>query len=371
MGQHHGFGIHLPNGDMDLSKFSDVVGDGCYTLLHPQAGVLGELRRRQPSALVLVRMYTPNWCALDPRQWARDCAEVYRQVKGYTKHLTWANEQQLRDESGGVIGADAGHRATADDYRKIHTWNLAWLDEFKRQAGCADAILHYPAFATGHSDDQNDYGFVGLDICRPGIEQCHILDRHYYWDVNAGPEDKWGCQRIALAHALFPDHPIFVSEAGNFAVTDPRSPEQYAKAGYVWQALSYCLGWTYFIGADPTRAHQANDMSRNEDIFTALRNTTRMPKADILYTTSTGGTPVTAPSPQFVLGFKTFHDIIPAVIGDPLSNETGFVVDGQYLGQAQRTTNGVLQWLKAGNVMFFISNDGSVWAWNNGSPKAA
>src|SRR6185437_6940492 len=53
---------------------------------------------------------------------------------------------------------------------------------------------------------------------------------------------------------------------------------------------------------------------------------------------------------QFVLGFKTLHDLIPNVVGDCRENERhdGFTGDG-----LQATTKGLLAWRKADNVTAF------------------
>jgi hypothetical protein len=53
---------------------------------------------------------------------------------------------------------------------------------------------------------------------------------------------------------------------------------------------------------------------------------------------------------QFVLGFKTLHDLIPNIVGNCLENErhNGFTGDG-----LQATTNGLLVWRKADNFTAF------------------
>lgn len=273
MGRHL-WGIHLPNGDMDLGTHIDTIGDGCYTLLHDQAHVLQELRRRCPHALILVRCYVRNWAERSPESWAAECAAIYEGIKPYTNHITWANEQNLRDESGGTYGAPGIQES---DYHAINDWNYRWITAFNADPRTAGAILHYPAFASGHSDDQNDYGYVGLEICRPSIQRCHVLDRHYYTSLDRPIDDLWnGTTRITLAQKLFPNMPIFISETGNFATSDPRTPDHYMQVGYQWQGMSGILGFTWFIAADPTHAHAQNDMSKNPGIAEAIRKAVKI-----------------------------------------------------------------------------------------------
>lgn len=73
------------------------------------------------------------------------------------------------------------------------------------------------------------------------------------------------------------------------------------------------------------------------------------------------------PPYQFTLGFADFAKAIPGEIGEPLNNETAWVVDGEYVGQVQRTTKGILQWIKELNYMSFLARDGHIYAYNGGN----
>lgn len=64
--------------------------------------------------------------------------------------------------------------------------------------------------------------------------------------------------------------------------------------------------------------------------------------------------------PQFVLGFKVLHDMIPDIVGQPLENEHYNPLNGDSL---QGTTNGLLVWRKADNFTAFT--DGTT-TWVNG-----
>lgn len=57
-----------------------------------------------------------------------------------------------------------------------------------------------------------------------------------------------------------------------------------------------------------------------------------------------------AQSCTFILGFKTFHDLLPAIVGTCEDDEQHSPANGDGL---QRTTNGLLVWRKADNVTAF------------------
>jgi hypothetical protein len=63
---------------------------------------------------------------------------------------------------------------------------------------------------------------------------------------------------------------------------------------------------------------------------------------------------------QFVLGFKILHDLIPAITGDCLTNETHNPTNGDGL---QLTTRGLLVWRKADNFTAFTDGHQT---WVNG-----
>lgn len=63
---------------------------------------------------------------------------------------------------------------------------------------------------------------------------------------------------------------------------------------------------------------------------------------------------------QFVLGFKTLHDLIPNIVGLPLEDQHFDPATGDAL---QKTTNGLLVWRKADNFTAFTDGTNS---WVNG-----
>jgi hypothetical protein len=75
----------------------------------------------------------------------------------------------------------------------------------------------------------------------------------------------------------------------------------------------------------------------------------------------TGANYIVSAAPcEFMLGFKTLHDLIPAIVGDCTSDELHNPDNGDGL---QLTTNGLLVWRKADNFTAFTD---SLTTWVNG-----
>jgi hypothetical protein len=63
--------------------------------------------------------------------------------------------------------------------------------------------------------------------------------------------------------------------------------------------------------------------------------------------------PTLAGNCQFVLGFKSFHDLMPGIVGDCVATGHHNPQNGDGL---QETTNGLLAWRKADNVTAFTDS---------------
>ncbi|MFH0902261.1 MAG: hypothetical protein V2A73_16645, partial [Pseudomonadota bacterium] len=173
-------------------------------------------------------------------------------------HVTPANEQNLETEGGGW---------TAEWYTRINWWNLEWAAEFMAQTGCPKERLHWPAVAYGHSDDQNDLGYIGLDICRESIEAYGVLNSHPYWFAADQVLDRFRGHRFELLHDLFPDKPIFCAESGGMNVLRATAPAEIIQWFESLYAYDYVLAGTPFIAQDPTGQHSINDWSRRPEIL--------------------------------------------------------------------------------------------------------
>ena len=269
-------GLHIANVATDDAWRE--IDWGAYTLLHDQRALLPTLPKDR---IKLVRFYLPDWYHTGARAWAELIADVYnRGVKQWTKHITWANEMNLRDEGHPLARLYTDHprnmrmqeifdaqkwlvERNSDSasviypprsvYEDIRDWNLTVIKELRRL--CPDAILHFPALSQGHSDDQNDAGYVGFEILRPAVEACDYLDVHTYWNGEANRESVYYGKRYEKAHSLFPNKRLFVSEFGSDVDMQSDNGQDYVAwlqalpsyiegaCAFIWDSDSANAGW--------------------------------------------------------------------------------------------------------------------------------
>jgi hypothetical protein len=287
-------GCQVPNGPFTPADVVEVFGEGVFIIMQGELDKLPELRDKAPGAFIVIRFYLPNWYAVDAFSWADECWKIWTQVNESDEQkrrncdladaFTWANEQNLKDESGGLIGSSPGDMIKPGHYEIIRDWNLNFLDRWSILEATANLRLPYrrvfPALAMGNSDDQDDGGGVGLEILQPVIDRCHFGAIHPYWQPGK-LEDEWvGLGRIKKQLNFFKNLPIIVTETGNFAVTAEESPREYQRAYYLLQGNPRIFGFCYFIFADPTKHHQANDMSRNAKIYDYLKSTIQIERVE-------------------------------------------------------------------------------------------
>lgn len=286
----HKWGCQTPNGEpFNTGDIVDTFGDGFYVIMQGEFNRLPELRRAAPGALIMARFYLPNWYGTVPSAWALEIANVLDQVNtnGDAPHYrnrdlidcyTWGNEQNLKVESGGQIGSSPGDMIKPGQYEIIRDWNLSFLNAIDA-TDCANVPRVFPALAMGNSDDQDDGAGVGLEILQPVIERCDYGAIHPYWNADKPLNDEWyGLGRVDKQLPFFAKLPVLVTETGNFAVGRDNADFQYVAAGYKFQGYPQIFGFAYFIWSDPTKSHQANDMSRNPKIALAIRRATKTPR---------------------------------------------------------------------------------------------
>ncbi len=207
-------GIHFPNaGFRNLDALWSIPWDH-FVMLDINRDWVPEIRLRFPRATILVRAYLENWAETDPIGWARSIASWADELRPFGIELTFANEQNLAVE-GHPLGARPGAEyPPASLYQDILHWNLAVIRELR--ALLPWVTIHFPALSQGHSDDEPDGGYLGFEILREAITLCDVLDVHVYWDENRSEQRQsvYFAERYRLAHALFPEMPLFVSEAG-------------------------------------------------------------------------------------------------------------------------------------------------------------
>jgi len=243
----------------------------------PRRRLLDVWRARYPDGVMAMRVYTPDWTTLDPVQWAARCVELYDEVKHLTRHLTFANEQNLPQEAPShAPNHPPQYFWSKEWYQKIALWNEVVIDALREAR--PEMKIHWPAFAAGHSEDQDDNGdgTIGFEICRRGIEKCDILDIHCYWHNTDELYNKWEWfgGRFMRAHRIFPTLPIFISECGGFQW------QSEALADQMTYYLSRLYDYDYVIGATPFiwdsgPEHDINRWWGNERLIQAV---TSMPK---------------------------------------------------------------------------------------------
>jgi LysM repeat protein len=223
-------------------------------------------------------MYLQNWFDKNPEDWSREVAEIANGLRQFNVEVTWANEQNL-DLEGHPHGASPAQPIPPVSlYQDINRWNLEMIRRLRQLLPWAR--LHYPAFANDHSDDKNQGGYLGLDVCRPSIELADVMDCHCYWRPDDGPLTLDGGQRFVLTHHQFPNKPIFISECGDFAVQDPRSPEQYITFIQSLYNYPYVEGATFFIwDSDAAPENALNVIQRSGALVRALLEASKEPPA--------------------------------------------------------------------------------------------
>lgn len=261
------YGMHIPNGEIQDLDGLLSLGVSHYTLLHHELRYVPRLRAASPDGVIEMRFYLATWSALDPREWARRCADVYTRdrggwsLQGLGCRVRPANEMNLLTEGGGD---------TPEAYRAINRW----LAEFARafRALVPGAVLHWPAVAYGHGEDE--YGYA---LCRESVALYDVVCCHPYWFEPEQVTDRYYGARFELLHAAFPDTPVFCSEAGNFNVTRASTPDEMVAWFENLYRYPYVIGGTPFLWEDPTGAHRSNDWSRNPALIERVRNQSKRP----------------------------------------------------------------------------------------------
>lgn len=287
------WGCQTPNGEYNPADCVEVFQDGFYIVMQDQlnrvaidpSGGLG-LRDRAPEALIMLRFYLQNWYMTNPEAWVSQMWTILNQKNASDPKsrrnielidcYTWANEQNLKAESGGAIGSSPGDMIKPGQWEIIRDWNNRVLDAIDAIPEFRDKLRVFPAMAMGNSDDQDDGAGVGLDIMQPVIVRCHYGAIHPYWNSRVSLNDEWvGLGRVSKQLPFFKGRKVLVTETGNFDVTNPLSPSQYVQAGYFFQGIPEIDAFAYFIFADPTKQHQQNDMSRNVNIYDEIKKATK------------------------------------------------------------------------------------------------
>ncbi|MCC7355948.1 MAG: N-acetylmuramoyl-L-alanine amidase [Anaerolineae bacterium] len=250
------FGLWVSNGPpQDIDTMLGLAKDGAYTVLHEGAGAeqARKIIAKHAGAQILVRHHRPDWPTTDPVAWAQEVAgRMVRDYTGITLRVVGANEPNL----------EPAPDFSEANYRALGRWYRAFAAEVKRLNPVL--LVHFPAWAAGHSEDQNDLGFIGylLPEVVEAIRICDAANCHCYWEPNEGPLREMGgfggglryrhVARLLRANGILyqgGDYPIWIDEAGPWA--QPARVEQTAAHSDAARS-DRLAGCTYFLWADPT-----------------------------------------------------------------------------------------------------------------------
>jgi len=323
-------GMHIANSrQYDVEKcIASARGTGCVTILHhlmyardEVAGQWGDIENRwwygklrfghapqgippAPELLIHVRMYHPDWRALDPKAWAAHAVKMlssWVDPDGQRVNLlddpfvcvSPANEQDIESRAPGT-GANS-----VAEYAVIGQWCLDWAREFDRLTPGRKCLTVWPAFAGGHDaqpdDPDSEYAVAEVKAAMAlyDLGAVHLYG-HAEWGPIEGPKTLpggvdayWHMLRAFRPKgwrdtaqpsttrprdrggfcAQFPGKPFIVSESGTFGHADKALTDQTLAA---WKGLldvaaasGACLGVTPFIW-NSDEAHPTNTIWGNE-----------------------------------------------------------------------------------------------------------
>ncbi len=236
-------GIHVANARFrNMSDFFAIPWTSFF-VLHLNRDQVPQLRAKYPDSQIIVRAYTNNWHDQDPVAWAESIAQWANELKPYGIELTFANEQNLQAEGHPQGAGGAILYPPKQLYVDVLNWNLAVIRKLRELVPWAR--LHFPALSQGHSDDQDDAGYIGFEILRPAVEACDVLDVHTYWNPGQSVNDLYFGRRYEKVRALFPKMAMFVSECGAYPADDPHVPSEYVQ--WLNNLPQYVEGATFFI----------------------------------------------------------------------------------------------------------------------------
>lgn len=278
----------------------------------------------------------------DISDWIRSCHDhgvrvllvLASESIGTNPNLWNMNITEFRDRYWGLV--DAWQLANEPDHVSPSSWTmdpemLSMLLRMGRD------VLGWDAYIVG----------AGLASGQPS----------WAWDVEWGP-----CSAIAC-------HPY---------AKDPGSPELDWMLGE-YSAIGKPLWVTEYHARSIGMAAALRDDWRVQVALAFCWSDSMVPGFGLIedyralndFVQATGG-PLTPPSrppaerhAEYVLGFRKWHNLEPALLGEPLKNERNVAPEWQI----QPTDRGTLCWV-GGKGHAFVQHDGRVWRWNEDSPAS-
>jgi hypothetical protein len=314
-------GIHAENrnvGELTAARNAIVGRDGCITILHGNAGAIYPQIRRDlgPDVLVHVRMYTPNWYALDAKRWAAECVGHLIDMPGMILNdpmviITPANEQDLAAEGHPGAATEQHNNPTKEVYDYIWNWCADWTVEFRRLVPTSVVKIFTAPFAGGHEPAgyPPDYEYQ-LGSFLAYLHRCDGLSAHGYCNRNwtghspekggywaairplrpEGYRERDGTPKIRNLSdpgglmTQYPEYPCLISEFGNWNHHDTSGAaveatiEQYKAVYQAYSESGRCVGITPFI-FDSGDEHRENRMRGNDSLIRMLGAMERYPAA--------------------------------------------------------------------------------------------
>jgi len=229
----------------DIERMLDVVGNGAYCCLWEGNGELQArtIREHYPNAPILMRHHCPEWNTMDPSQWAYDVYKRMQGISGITRHVVGANEMNLEPN---LDFTEARFAQACSWYKRFAISLRNWMP---------DAVIHFPAFAAGHGEDDGYCGLITREA-REAIAECSYVNTRGYWSVETGPLTEvdyvGGGLRYRKVKRLLKsvgiEKPVWIDEAGPWA--NPNRVEQ--TAAHSEQVVKDGVICTYFLWYDPT-----------------------------------------------------------------------------------------------------------------------
>jgi len=210
---------HLANQALSFGAHNFVVIDGAY-------GAVEKIAKTVPGAIIVHRHCVSNWMEVEPEDYARQLADLFRQHQQYTEHIMLENEQDIYPNWPGE------GQPIIDRLKFAAIWNVLVANMLTEL--CPTAIIHTPALAHERVDLP-----LWFEIWKPVLDACNVLDMHCYWEKGGqyyapGLYDPVESYHRAFRYRKIRDFlktknywiPIFISECGNFAPAMPDYADQ-------------------------------------------------------------------------------------------------------------------------------------------------
>lgn len=194
----------------------------------------------------------------------------------------------------------------------------------------------------------------GLVSGQPGwldgvrLDLCDAVSCHPYNKFVSTPEELRELEYMLSAYRDWWGLPLWLGEydsrTDNLSLYFRDFPGVERAAVFCWDS-------------NQTAGEGINDMGINDN-----------PRAMAEFVEATGGPRSQPPAERhaiFQLGFERWHNLEPALLGDPLKNERNVATEWQI----QPTSRGVLSWV-GGRGHAFVQHDGRVFRWNEDWPAS-